>query len=123
MSIHHLVRPAMGPGGRPWPGVLSIKATVIALERSSWPAASIIGEILKRAGLTVLRKYRRKATPSQSPPLSHAAAANQVWSADFKGWFRCGDGIRCDPGTQRASTNRWHASMQRPRKRGFKALG
>ena len=64
-----------------------------------WPAASTIGEMLKRAGLTVRRKHRRRATPSQSP-LSHAAAANQVWSADFKGWFRCGDGSRCDPLTR-----------------------
>src|SRR5580704_14772876 len=62
----------------------------------TWPAASTIGEMLKRAGLTVPQKHRRRATPSQSP-LSHAAAANQVWSADFKGWFRCGDGSRCDP--------------------------
>jgi hypothetical protein len=29
--------------------------------------------------------------------LRHAAGANQVWCADFKGWFRCGDGSRCDP--------------------------
>lgn len=61
-----------------------------------WPAASTIGEMLKRAGLTVPRKHSRKATPSQSP-LQHAAGANQVWCADFKGWFRCGDGSRCDP--------------------------
>jgi putative transposase len=61
-----------------------------------WPAASTIGEMLKRAGLSVGRKHRRKATPSQSP-LGHATAANQVWSADFKGWFRCADGSRCDP--------------------------
>jgi putative transposase len=64
----------------------------------TWPSPSTIGEILKRAGLTVPRKYRRRATPSQSP-LREAAAANQVWSADFKGWFRCGDGSRCDPFT------------------------
>jgi putative transposase len=61
-----------------------------------WPAASTIGEMLKRAGLTVRRRHRQRATPSQSA-LNHAAAANQVWSADFKGWFRCGDGSRCDP--------------------------
>ena len=61
-----------------------------------WPAASTMGEILQRAGLTVPRKKRRKATPSQSP-LQHAAGPNQVWCADFKGWFRCGDGSRCDP--------------------------
>jgi putative transposase len=61
-----------------------------------WPAASTIGEMLKRAGLTVPRKLHRKAPPSQSP-LGHAAGANQVWCADFKGWFPCGDGRRCDP--------------------------
>jgi len=61
-----------------------------------WPAASTIGEILQRAGLTAPRKKRRKATPSESP-LQHAAGPNQVWCADFKGWFRCGDGSRCDP--------------------------
>jgi len=61
-----------------------------------WPAASTIGEMLQRAGLSVPRRPRRKATPSASP-LSAAEAANQVWSADFKGWFRCGDGSRCDP--------------------------
>ena len=61
-----------------------------------WPAESTIGEILKRHGLTVERKKRRKAPPS-SQPLAHAVAPNDVWCADFKGWFRCGDQARCDP--------------------------
>jgi transposase InsO family protein len=61
-----------------------------------WPAASTIGEMLKRAGLTVPRKLRRVTPPSLSP-LRHAKSANQVWCTDFKGWFRCGDGVRCDP--------------------------
>jgi transposase InsO family protein len=60
-----------------------------------WPATSTIGQMLQRAGLTVPHKKRRTATPSRSP-LSHAGSANQVWCADFKGWFRCGDGQRCD---------------------------
>jgi putative transposase len=29
--------------------------------------------------------------------LAHAQAPNQVWCADFKGWFVCGNGERCDP--------------------------
>lgn len=61
-----------------------------------WPATSTIGEILKRGGLTVLRKYHRKAPPNVSL-LRHALAPNRLWSIDFKGWFRCGDGSRCDP--------------------------
>jgi putative transposase len=64
--------------------------------RVQWPAASTIGEMLKRAGLTVPRKRSHKATPSLNP-LQHAGGSNQVWCVDFKGWFRCGDGSRCDP--------------------------
>jgi hypothetical protein len=30
-------------------------------------------------------------------PLAEARAANDVWTADFKGWFRTTDGTRCDP--------------------------
>lgn len=60
------------------------------------PAESTIGAILKRNGLTVARKRRARSRPS-SEPLVHAAAANQVWSADFKGWFRTQDGTRIDP--------------------------
>jgi len=61
-----------------------------------WPAASTIGEILKRAGLTALRGKRLwvAATPGHLRP---AGAANAVWCADFKGYFYCRDGSRCDP--------------------------
>jgi putative transposase len=61
-----------------------------------WPAPSTIGEILQRHGLAVPRKKRPKAAPN-SQPLKHAAGPNLVWCADFKGWFRCQDGSRCDP--------------------------
>jgi hypothetical protein len=30
-------------------------------------------------------------------PFSTVAAPNDVWCADFKGWFRTADGARCDP--------------------------
>ena len=60
------------------------------------PATSTIGEILRRHGLVERRRTRSHATPSASP-LGHCQAVNQVWCADFKGWFRTGDGERCDP--------------------------
>ncbi len=62
----------------------------------SWPASSTIGEIVKRAGLVVARKRRRKTEP-YTEPLQHAVESNRVWCADFKGWFRTGDGTRIDP--------------------------
>jgi putative transposase len=61
-----------------------------------WPAPSTIGEILRRHGLAVPHKKRPK-TPPNSQPLQHAQGPNLVWCADFKGWFRCQDGCRCDP--------------------------
>ncbi len=62
----------------------------------SWPACSTIGEILRRAGLTVSRK-RRHRTPPHTQPFASCDEPNSVWCADFKGWFRTGDGQRCDP--------------------------
>jgi transposase InsO family protein len=61
-----------------------------------WPATSTMGEIVKRAGLVVARKKRRRTEP-YAEPLAHAVESNRVWCADFKGWFRSGDGTRIDP--------------------------
>lgn len=61
-----------------------------------WPAASTIGEIVKRAGLVVPQKKRRRAEP-YTEPLAHAGESNRVWCADFKGWFKSRDGARIDP--------------------------
>jgi putative transposase len=60
------------------------------------PATSTIGELFDREGLTVKRRLRRRSPPS-SAPFAHCGAANDVWCMDFKGWFRTGDGTRCEP--------------------------
>ena len=59
----------------------------------TWPAPSSVGALLKRQGLTVARR-RRQHAPPRTRPLAHAAAPNAVWCADFKGWFRTGDGAK-----------------------------
>jgi putative transposase len=61
-----------------------------------WPAASVIGALFDREGLTVKRRLRRRSPPS-SAPFGHCAAANDVWCMDFKGWFLTGDGTHCEP--------------------------
>ena len=61
-----------------------------------WPATSTIGEIVKRAGLVIAPKKRRRTEP-YTEPLAHANESNRVWCADFKGWFKAGDGARVDP--------------------------
>jgi putative transposase len=64
--------------------------------KQPWPALSTIGEILKANGLSIQRKRRRHATPS-TQPFADCSASNRAWCADYKGWFRTGDGCRCDP--------------------------
>lgn len=62
----------------------------------AWPAASTIGTCLVQAGLVRPRRTRRR-TPPYRPPFQACQGPNDVWCADFKGWFRTGDGRRCDP--------------------------
>ena len=62
----------------------------------AWPAASTIGDLLRREGLSQPRRLRRRAASAHRPFLA-ATAPNEVWCADFKGWFRTADGQRCDP--------------------------
>ena len=60
------------------------------------PAKSTIGEILKRRGMIVPR--RTKASVRCWPhTLKEAKGPNDLWSADFKGWFRTADRSKCHP--------------------------
>ena len=64
--------------------------------RLVWPAASTLGDLLRREGLSAPRRRTRYTMPL-TRPLAAATAPNAVWTADFKGWFRTQDGVRCDP--------------------------
>lgn len=64
--------------------------------QQKWPAASTIGALLEREGLVLGRRKRRRTEP-YTQPLAGAKEPNQVWCADFKGWFRTQDGARIDP--------------------------
>ena len=78
-------------------GPLKIRAYLERRRPSQdWPAASTIGALFDREGLTVKRRLRRRSPPS-SAPFAHCGAANDVWCIDFKGWFLTGDGSRCEP--------------------------
>jgi transposase InsO family protein len=62
-----------------------------------WPAASTIGDLLRREGLVEPRRRRRSLEGEPRQPFGEACEPNDVWGIDFKGWFRTGDGVRCDP--------------------------
>src|SRR5437899_654795 len=60
------------------------------------PAASTAGDLLHRRGL-VRRRRRRRAWKHPGAPELVTAGPNDVWTADFKGHFRTGDGAYCHP--------------------------
>jgi putative transposase len=63
-----------------------------------WPARSTGCDRLSHHGL-VPNKRKRRALGHPGKPTSHISAPNAVWSADFKGQFKTGDGRYCYPRT------------------------
>lgn len=59
------------------------------------PAASTVGEILKRHGLVGRKKRKRRSSP-YGDRLGGYDRPNAIWCADFKGHFPV-DGKRCHP--------------------------
>lgn len=73
---------------------------------TAWPAASTIGDILKRSDLIAPVRRRRRPI-DQERPFGAVVAANDEWAVDFKGWFRTQDGRRIDPLTLSDSHTRF----------------
>jgi transposase InsO family protein len=70
------------------------------------PAASTMGAMLDREGLTHRRRKRRRVEP-YTQPFAPVRLPNDEWASDFKGWFRSGDGTRIDPLTISDSSTRY----------------
>ena len=92
---------------RPRFGAKKIRATLLEHRPDlAWPAASTIGDILKRKGLIAAPERRRKPV-EQGEIVAGAVEPNGEWSIDFKGWFRTRDGERCDPLTVADTASRY----------------
>ncbi len=72
---------------------------------ADWPSRSTVCHLLKARGL-VTRRRRRSPSPASRSPLAPITAVNEVWTTDFKGEFRTGDGCYCYPLTLRDGFSR-----------------
>src|SRR5882762_6716632 len=64
--------------------------------RWSLPGRSTACDILSRHGMVPTRRHRRRLG-HPGKPTSQILAPNDIWSADYKGQFRTGDGRYCYP--------------------------
>jgi transposase InsO family protein len=62
----------------------------------AWPCPSTFNEIFKRHDL-IKKRRRRPPRPTWRPARTVPDRPNRVWTADFKGQFRVGNGALCYP--------------------------
>jgi transposase InsO family protein len=71
------------------------------------PSEATIARIVRRAGLVRARRRRKPLSVIEQAPSGVADAPNDVWTMDFKGWWRTHDGSRCEPLTVRDAYSRY----------------
>lgn len=75
------------------------KKVLARLEREypgiEWPSATRTYEIFKDHHLVTKRRIRRRVPATH--PLGELNKSNDVWMADFKGWFLTKDNKKCEP--------------------------
>jgi putative transposase len=77
------------------------------------PAARTLGRWLRAAGVVARRRQRHRRGPRlPALPRTVARRANDVWTLDFKGRFRTGDGRRVEPLTVRDLASRYVLAVQ-----------
>jgi putative transposase len=85
------------------------------------PVASTLGGMLKAKGLVRPRRRRTRAVVERGI-LTRPGWANEVWAVDFKGWFRTGDGLRCDPLTMSDLFSRYVLCCQVVARQSYRAV-
>lgn len=71
------------------------------------PSESSFKRVLERAGLVQERRVRKRSQSGRVFSGRKANAPNEVWTVDFKGWWRVAQGMRCEPLTVRDEYTRY----------------
>jgi transposase InsO family protein len=71
------------------------------------PSLATVARLARRLGWSKARGRGRPPRSIQTGPLSAAGQPNDVWTVDFKGWWRTRDGRRCEPLTIRDLFSRY----------------
>ena len=91
--------------------------------REEFPVRSTVNEMFRRAGLVKRRRSRSVAGPHPGRPGAVPTSPNELWTTDFKGQFKTGDGLYCYPLTIADSASRFILAVQAlPSTKGSLAL-
>lgn len=89
-------------------GAAKLLAWVAAREpRTRWPKRATVCDLLQRAGLVTKRRCRASRPRGAGGALTAPRLPNELWTIDFKGQFRVGDGSVCYPLTLRDASSRY----------------
>src|ERR1700722_1544289 len=88
-------------------GAKKLRDLLLKRYRDATPSMATIARILKRAGVVRERRRRKPLSMVERAPSVTAEAPNDVWTMDFKGWWRTHDGERCEPLTVRDAFSRY----------------
>lgn len=76
------------------------------------PSLSTCHRVLRRSGLVSSVRRRRVTPQARIQTDVIATAPNDVWTVDFKGWWRLADQQRCEPLTVRDAYSRFVLAVQ-----------
>ena len=76
------------------------------------PSETSLKRIFDRCGWTSKRTRRKHQEGGRISSDERAKSNNDVWTVDFKGWWRTGDKERCEPLTVRDENSRYMLSAQ-----------
>ena len=77
------------------------------------PSLSSVKRILEKAGMVKKRKTRRVKATERIHSQRIAEKPNDIWTIDFKGWWRDPTGRRCEPLTLRDEYSRYALCVER----------
>lgn len=76
------------------------------------PSERTIARVLDRFGQIRRKRKRRPLSIIERAPDVVPKVSNDVWTIDFKGWWRTSDGKRCDPFTVRDAYSRYVLAIE-----------
>lgn len=78
----------------------------LGFSKEEIPSETTVNNIMKKHGLVITRKKNRRRIENQYL-IFDPAEPNEIWSSDFKGRFKMGNGVYCHPLTIADSKSRY----------------